>query len=262
MWTFKKEIFKSDSTPHSVNCGGSFDADGTRGVYEINLNLGTQQGIAGVRITSVTIPDRFQLYYDNILVADTKFVGDALSPGPPVDIFGSETLLGNYELSVYSFNGVNFDSTGEVRNIEVVQSDIADNIIEPACGHNLIYFNKTTTYPTTAKLVVTGLTDSTIWNLIEFICPFDEELIVPGEYKFIYGPFIESEKENNITFFGEVISRKLYLGTSPVKFYCDLRGNDTYFDQLGFDFDNKFINDGITWWELDTDGTILSTGTI
>jgi len=261
MWTFKKNIFRLENSLPTIGCGGTISTSGFSGIYEILLNPGSDIGITGIRGDSQNIPDRFQLYYDDVLVADSKFIGGNLFVGPPVDIDGG-TLLGNYDLDVYEFNGIDFTATGEVRNIDVIQADIADNITEPTDGNTFLYFNKTTIEPLTIKLVITGLSPTTAWELNEFICPFDESLIPDGSEVFVYGFLPEAEKVNNQTPLGKAISKKLYLGTTPVKFYCDLRGDATYFVNLGWTATNRFINDGTTWYELDISGNIISSGLI
>jgi hypothetical protein len=54
---------------------------------------------------------------------------------------------------------------------------------------------------------------------------------------------------------------KFFLQTSPPRFYTNAIG-DTDFTNFNYLSPNGFINDGVTWWEIDGSGNILSSGTI
>jgi hypothetical protein len=233
-----------------VSCSGGLDAGGGMGIYEFLLNVGTAVGRTGITYNAENIPDRFQMYYDDVLVADSKYVGDGITGIPPA--FGG--LLGPRTLDVLSYNGTHFVPTGDTVAIDVIQDDIADNLTEPTDGNGVLYFNKTTALPTAIKVVVTGPFEMTGWS-ITGICPIPEEELLDGVDKFVYGFFVDADKELTTKSIG------LFLGTSPVKFYTNFLGN-VNFTVYGWTSTNKFINDGVTWWEIDSDGTILSTGTI
>jgi hypothetical protein len=233
-----------------VSCSEGLDAGGGMGIYEFLLNVGTAVGRAGIKYNAENIPDRFQMYYDDVLVADSKYVGDGITGIPPA--FGG--LLGPRTLDVLSYDGTDFVPTGDTVAIDVIQDDIADNLTEPTDGNGVLYFNKTTAFPTVIKVVVTGPFETTGWSILG-ICPIPEEELIDGADKFVYGLFIEADKDLTTKSIG------LFLGTSPVKFYTNFIG-DVNFTAYGWTSTNKFINDGVTWWEIDSDGTILDTGTI
>lgn len=259
MWTFKKDIFKTDDSPPFITCGGSINAAGNEGIYEIILQAGNTTGLTGVKINAASVPDRFQLYYNDELVADSKYIGNGYLPGPPVTPFVA--VIGEYDLEVFNYNGSTFDPTGEIRNVVNTQSDIPDNITEPTSGMAYLYFNKETTSPSEIKLVVTGVSSSTAWQVFLFQCPINVNLLPEGEEKFIYGFLPESLKESDINNLEQCTSKKIFLGSSPIKFYSDPTGLNPLSD-LGWTSTNKYINDGITWWELNSSGDIISTGTI
>jgi hypothetical protein len=233
-----------------VSCSEGLDAGGGMGIYEFLLNVGTAVGRTGIKYNAENIPDRFQMYYDDVLVADSKYVGDGITGIPPA--FGG--LLGPRTLDVLSYNGTDFVPTGDTVAIDVIQDDIADNLTKPTDGNGVLYFNKTTALPTAIKVVVTGPFEMTGWS-ITGICPIPEEELLDGVDKFVYGFFVDADKELTTKSIG------LFLGTSPVKFYTNFLGN-VNFTVYGWTSTNKFINDGVTWWKIDSDGTILSTGTI
>lgn len=264
MWTFKKELFKTTSLDSIVSCGGSVSATGTRGIYELELEAGLGTGRTGIVINSRNVPDRFQIYYDNELVADTKFIGDALVPGPPVDVNGT-SMLGNYDLNVYSYNGVNFNGTSEIRNITIDQNDLANNETEATGGYTTLFFDKETTEPTKIKLVVTGIVGNTIWDLIEFICPFTSS--IKGSYGVYYGFLEEANKTLKNMPNGRAMSKKMYYSVDPLnppnsKYYLDERSEEFDFSLLGWTSSKRFINNQEFWIEIDKYGNVLSQGAI
>lgn len=152
-----------------VPCTGGIDANGGTGIYEAVINVGTGTGYTGIEFNAQGVPDRFQIYYDDVLVGDSKYVGDSLAGSPP----GYAGLLGPKTLNVFSYDGSVFVNTGTTRDIDVVQSDIANGTTESTNGNGILYFNKTAATPTTIKVVVTGPVGGTAWN-IWGICPQSE----------------------------------------------------------------------------------------
>lgn len=235
-----------------VSCSEGISASGSTGIYTMLINVGTDIGYTGIIFNSFGIPDRAQIYYDDILVVDSLYTGDSLAAGPPVSYPG---LLGPHlALPVFEYDGAAFVATGDTEDIDVIQADIVDNTTTPINGNRTLLFNKTTTTPTVIRVVVTGPVDSTAWD-IDGVCPVAEEDLVAGEDKFVWGFFNLANQDSNTTSMG------LFLGTSPVKFYTNALG-DTNFTQLGWSATNKYINDGVTHWELDINGNILSSGPV
>lgn len=267
MWNFKKEIFKTDDTKPTIPCGGSLYAGGALGIYELTIQIGTEKGITGFIVNSQSVPDRFQIEYDGVIVADTKFIGDGLKFGPPVSY---RDLLGSKNLPVYEFNGTYFDPTGEIRIINNEQSDIANNISEATGGNTFIHFNKTTKYPAEMKLIVTGGEGSTAWNMNEFVCPIPESSIAIGTEKIFYGflPFSNKGDNFKLNEFGTKIcvSKKLFINDNLERVYSDIRAIPGSFEDLSstsaWTSTNKYINDGTTWFELDEYGFVITSGLI
>lgn len=237
-----------------VPCSGSVTAGGATGIYEAIVNVGTDIGFTGIKYDAQGVPDRFEIYYDDVKVADSKFVGDSLDAGPPVSYAG---LLGTKNgFHIFNYNGTTFDDTGNIEpDFDVVQSDIADNVTEPIDGNGTLLFNKTTASPTTIKIRVTG-TSGTAWNF-NGICPIPVEDLKIGANKMVWGFYNEANKAS----LAKTKSMGFFLQTTPPKFYTNIKG-DTDFAIYGYTGTNKFINDGVTWWEIDADGNILTTGTI
>lgn len=151
-----------------VDCSAGINASGSQGVYEAIIVLGTGLGSAGINYNALTVPDRFQIEYDGVIVADSKYVGDGLS-GSPLSYAG--LVQQHIGLTLFNFNGANFDDSGQTRDIDVVQFDVADgSTLEPSGGSGVLTFNKTTATPTTMKIIVTAPVGSTAWDLTG-ICP-------------------------------------------------------------------------------------------
>lgn len=235
-----------------VTCGAGLDAGGGVGIYEYIINIGTDTGWTGITYDAAGIPDRFEVYYDNVKILDSKFVGDGIQN--PASPYGGITL-GPYTLNNYEYNGTDFVPTGETTDITISASDIADNITEPTNGNGTLLFNKINANPNTLRVVATGSpAGSTAWQ-IKGICPTPEEDLIVGDEIFVYTFFTEANKAN------QTRSAKFILGTSPVKFYTNKLG-DTNFNNFGYSASFQYINDGVNWYQLDNTGNILSTGTI
>lgn len=236
-----------------VSCSAGINASGGIGIYEAIVNVGTELGLTGVKYNAIGVPDRFQVFYNNVLVADSKYVGDSIAAGPPTSYPG---LLGvKSGFNIFNYVGGSFVNTGNIEpDFTVTQSDIADNITEPTDGNGVLLFNKTTATPTNIKIRAIGPVGSTAWN-ISGICPLDPSTLIDGEEKFVYGFFSEANKGNTSK------SMKVFLGSSPVKFYVNIL-EEIDFAIFGYNSTSRFMNDGTTWWELDPQGFILNTGTL
>ena len=149
-------------------CEDTLNASGSNGIYEVPINVGIGVGMTGINYDAFGIPDRFEILYNGIVVADSRYVGDDLSSMNPT---------GTYTLSVFKFIGT--DDTGtalfddgstEQRVITVGSGDIADGITRPTQGEGNLLFNKLTANPQVITVRVTGVFSSTGWDFTG-ICP-------------------------------------------------------------------------------------------
>ena len=233
-----------------IPCGSAVNAGGNIGVYELILNVGSGLGYTGIRYNSLSIPDRFQLYYNNSLVADTKFVGDGITSTSPT---GGITP-GTYILNNFDYNGTAFVADGTTTSVTINTTDISNITTEPSDGNGVLLFNKTTASPTTVRVVIIGspASGTTSWNLTA-ICPTPEEDLIDGEEKIIYKFFNETDKALQTT------SAKFILVASENKFYTDVLGGTT-FSNYGYVAIRDYINDGVNWWRISATGNIIDTG--
>ncbi|WP_456867575.1 Ig-like domain-containing protein [Galbibacter sp. BG1] len=156
-----------------VDCSAGISASGGNGVYEVNIVVGTELGETGISYNAQNVPDRFQLVYDGVVVADSKYVGGYLDPNSPYyNPNAAANLVGTYEdLDVYEYNGSNFVTTGEKRTVTVNSGDIASGgANEPQAGMGVLTFVKTTEIPTIVKLLIYGPDGGTAWSFAG-ICP-------------------------------------------------------------------------------------------
>lgn len=233
-----------------ITCGGTLTTSGGTGIYEVSLNLGSDTGYCGIQYDAEGVPDRFQLIWDGNVVADSKYVGDNILPGPPTSYAG---LLGEKTLSVYSYNGSVFIDTGEDETFTIVQDDIANNTTEPTDGNGWLIFNKATALPATVTLRVIGPIGTTGWSIDNLVCPTNE--LAEATEMFVWGPFAEADKGLATR------SIKVFKDDLLDKFYTNILGSDN-FTMYDVDATLAYINDGTNWWQISATGDIISTGTL
>lgn len=168
MKSFKRAVYKVgliDETPQ-ISCNQSLNVDGNEGIYEVEITIGTETGDTGLRYEAFGIPDRFQLFFDGQLVADSKFVGDNLTDYK-VDL----STISNKELNVYEYDGSKFINSGRTEIITIGENDIANSSpSELPFGKGQLKFNKNKAEVTVMKLRVIGVLGQTIWNASP-VCP-------------------------------------------------------------------------------------------
>ena len=187
-----------------IECSDTLSASGSEGIYEIELELGTDTGIATIQFDSLGIPDRFEILWDGSVVADSLFVGDDLP-----DTTNENLIINADSLPVYRYNGTSFSqsTTEPTRNVNFTSAHISNSsTARPTSGDGSIgnqlgvvggfptgtplasdgnvklEFNKDTAYPTKATIRVTGVNTGTAWNIQGVECPIDTTPVEPVEY--------------------------------------------------------------------------------
>lgn len=190
-----------------LECNDSLDTEGSEGIYEVQVELGTNTGQTTITFDSWGIPDRFQVEWDGDIVADSLFVGDNLPNSGYENQITSTTSLPFFEYDGNNFtqNGtepVNFSSSdiavsdgSETRasgsgtgQIGVV-ADYPSSSALASDGNVKLMFNKTSAYPTTVKIIVIGINDEsqgipTFWSINDIECPTDtsKTYIIPNQF--------------------------------------------------------------------------------
>lgn len=163
----------------NLNCGDSqnYNSPDGAGVYSTTVELGSDLGVVFIDYDSGNIPDRFQAYYDGVLVADSLLVGDFLTGNPPnanttlwLPGTSSEQFVGKRYDNIpdYEWNGFRYVATGVTNNFRVDQSDVAPS--GQTAGAGRISFNKNSSTVNTVTIVVTSFPDNTGWNFM-VSCP-------------------------------------------------------------------------------------------
>jgi len=178
-----------------IECSSTLDVTGDSGIYETEIELGTETGLVTIQFDSADIPDRFQIEWDGSIVADSLFVGDHLP-----DITYETPIIDVESLNVYVYDGNNFvEKLSEpTRTVDFSSSDIAvsdgtetraagsgtgqigvvPNYPSPTAlasnGQIKLQFNKQYALPTKAKLIVTGVNSNTGWYVEGIECPTGE----------------------------------------------------------------------------------------
>jgi hypothetical protein len=198
-------ITPSSTLPPSIPCNGSLNTNGAVGYYEINTNVGNGVGPTYLNFNASNIPDRFLIYWDDVLVADSLFVGNALDVNGSLRNNYINGIIGttSYNKFIYVGSGGNapgnnkwntngtmsigFDindiapntstrASGSVGNQINVSPDYPSSTDKSSNGKVQLYFNKTSSSPTTIKIIVmggnTGIAGGeTGWVLEKLICP-------------------------------------------------------------------------------------------
>jgi hypothetical protein len=119
-----------------IECSDTLSTSGGEGIYEVELDLGTDTGIATVEFNSLSVPDRFEILWNGSVVADSLFVGDSLPSTSEEDLIINATSL-----PVYEFDGTNFvlSTTEPTRSVNFTSADIADSsTLRPTSGDGSI----------------------------------------------------------------------------------------------------------------------------
>ena len=150
-----------------------FSSPAGAGVYYTDIELGPATGIVNITCGPGNIPDRFEVFYNGSLVADSKFVGDYLTGNPP----DASTVLwegtpgsGQFVGHVYNgipdlvWNGSSYVASGPTTDFTILQSDIAD--FGSTADGGSISFNKNLTGVTVVTIKVTSVVTNTGWAFL------------------------------------------------------------------------------------------------
>jgi len=176
----------------SIPCGSSYIPDSTLGLghYEISTDIGEQIGETSIQFTAGNTPDRFQIYWNNKLVADSLFVSDSLY-GPNRQYYIDE-IIKTKTLNRYILKNNQWAKyVTPIINVSYSLNDIASNGIRisqvstpsPQIGVDKFYgtnissgdiklsFNKTTALPSTIRIVAVSPIGYFNWRINKLNCP-------------------------------------------------------------------------------------------
>ncbi len=226
-----------DACDDEVYCGTNFDASGNTGIYTLDIFIGEDTGTFSIDYDAYTVPDRFQLIYNGVEVADSGYRGSGTAPS------------GSYNLDVFEYIGGNsFQDTG------VNQTVNGGPIL--GVGEGTLSFNKTTAFPTVVRLVVTGPIGNTGWEVNNIVCPGQggAQSRKVSVLKEMYNNGIsETELANYIKLNNGVIKDPSYLGVvkeelakASVPEGCfDIRADKEAAEEDFLALYQKILNDGL-----------------
>jgi hypothetical protein len=168
------------------------------GVFEANIDLGTDIGTVDVTLNALSIPDRFEIFWNDVKVADSLFVGYLSANSYYQDNILNATVLNKF---LYDAQTGEFVPNGQT-NVSYNIGDIAPNIpdgrlagsqgnqIGVVAGYPLVgyiatqgvnanegevklRFFKDQEYPTSIKLVISSVEPNTIFRLLGVTCPYE-----------------------------------------------------------------------------------------
>lgn len=142
-----------------IDCDAGLTANGNVGVYLVDVTIGTDTGWVTLDYDAINVPDRFQIIYDGNIVADSKYVGDALGT-----YIGD--LQDSFNLPQKEYDGVQFVNNGTNEAFTNTLADIADgSAAEPTDGQGTIGFIKNTASPSLLRVKAFGPVSGTAWNI-------------------------------------------------------------------------------------------------
>jgi hypothetical protein len=187
--TPRPSITPSPSPAPPIGCNDSLTASGNIGYYVVDAEIGEETGLVSVIFNSFTVPDRFMILFDGVIVADSSFVGDGLVYDGNNYI---PTILSTTSLNKYQWNGNSFTNVG-VESVNFTNDDINDcTILRSDANTNGNQFGVDTSYPSpnssncdgnvkldfikntttsTMTIIAIGCNSGTGWDIVEVVCP-------------------------------------------------------------------------------------------
>ena len=177
---------------YTIPCGSSYIPNSTLGLghYEISTDIGQALGETSIQFKAGTTPDRFQIYWDNKLVADSLFVSNSLY-GPNRQYYVDE-IIKTKTLNRYTLrNNQWVPYLTPIINVSYSLNDIASNGIRisqvstpsPQIGVDKFYgtnissgdiklsFIKTKELPSTIRIVAISPMGFFDWRIDKLNCP-------------------------------------------------------------------------------------------
>lgn len=156
-----------DLAEPGVSCGiSSAISEDRAGYFEMVVDLGNDTGDTTISFDAGNEPARFQVEYDGQIVGDTLWIDDQMTQAD-IDLI----TLQNYTLSKYVYTAAGFEDTGSSENVGTYTlSDIEQT---PGATASII-FNKTSSTPRYAKIIVHRIVADDSWSVTSIGCPVDQ----------------------------------------------------------------------------------------
>ena len=156
-----------DLAEPGISCGiSSAISEDRAGYFEMVVDLGNDTGDTTISFDAGNEPARFQVEYDGQIVGDTLWIDDQMTQAD-IDLI----TLQNYTLSKYVYTAAGFEDTGSSENVGTYTlSDIEQT---PGATASII-FNKTSSTPRYAKIIVHRIVADDSWSVTSIGCPVDQ----------------------------------------------------------------------------------------
>ena len=157
-------------------CGSTIEASGNRGVYEMDINVGTAIGAIVIKFDPYNVPDGIMATYNGINYnkLSSEVYGYRASAMPNTLTYlgrtGNDCGLGgnSFSLDQYVFDGVSFNPTGDFQLIAIDPTQVRTNDNAPSWCYMVI--PKPTVSPSTLHIKIVGACVDTAFR-IEIACP-------------------------------------------------------------------------------------------
>jgi len=172
MRQFKKNILRT--ADETLYCGGSLAINvNDSGYYEVPIFVGSGTGNITITLTATNIPDRFQIIWDESIVADSLFVGGYLGgivpPNPNPSSYYEDTITNTTTLNKFLYDGVGFNPNGTIA-VSFSSIDIADSTGDPgtlrSLGSIVNQVGVVADYPTKISQTITVTTDGVDLSIV------------------------------------------------------------------------------------------------
>ena len=173
-----------DLAEPAVNCGtASVISESRGGYFEVIVDLKDRVGDTTFSFHAGNEPARFQVEYDGQIVGDTLWIDDEMTQAD-IDLI----LLKNYNLSKFVYTASGFqDTTTEVNVGNYSLSDIDQT---PSASASIV-FNKPSSAPRYAKIIVHRIASDDSWTISSIGCPLQSGTTEPeSSYSFSGGTYL------------------------------------------------------------------------
>ena len=156
-----------DLAEPGVSCGVTSAISEDRGGYfEMVVDLGTGTGDTTISFDAGNEPARFIVEYDGQTVGDTLWIDDQMTQAD-IDLI----LLKNYSLSKFVYTAAGFEDT--TTSVNVGNYSLSDIEQTPGATASIV-FNKPSSSPRYAKIIVHRIASDDTWSITSIGCPEDQ----------------------------------------------------------------------------------------
>jgi hypothetical protein len=173
-----------DLAEPAVNCGtASVISESRGGYFEVIVDLKDRVGDTTFTFNSGNEPARFQVEYDGQIVGDTLWFDDQMTQND-IDLI----LLKNYTLSKFVYTASGFEDT--TTSVNVGNYSLSDIDQTPKTQASIV-FNKPSSSPRYAKIIVHRIASDDTWTIGSIGCPILSGTTQPeSSYSFSSGTYL------------------------------------------------------------------------